>query len=200
MNIKWSDLARMIVYSDQSAALKAANAAMAEALPGYEWHIVSDEEDALDNNKLGLEARPAGEAQARALCPEGVRDAVWARDPDVPDPMLPLISAYIVYSERWVAAAADEDKRRRDVLIADLVQALETVRTALESEGGLDDDGDALRHVRASLHRAERFKAEHGSTGDARPRATGPTPEAGYQSLLRETAGERLGATKGDEG
>lgn len=26
--------------------------------------------------------------------------------------------------------------------------------------------------------------------------ARGPTPEAGYQSLLRETAGEKLGATK----
>ena len=28
----------------------------------------------------------------------------------------------------------------------------------------------------------------------------GPTPEAGYQSLLRETAGERLGATKPSDG
>lgn len=93
------------------------------------------------------------------------------------------------------ADVAADEKRRRDVLLADLVQALETVRTALESEGGLDD-GDAYRGVCASLHRAARFKAEHGSLGDARPRAKGPTPEAGYQSLLRETAGERLGATK----
>lgn len=93
------------------------------------------------------------------------------------------------------ADVAADEKRRRDVLIADLVQALETVRTALESEDGLDDS-DAYRSVRAALHRAERFKAEHGSTGEARSRPKGPTPEAGYQSLLRETAGERLGATK----
>ena len=35
--------------------------------------------------------------------------------------------------------------------------------------------------------------------GDASPPTKGPTPEAGYQSLLRETAGQRLGASKGDE-
>lgn len=94
-----------------------------------------------------------------------------------------------------LASVADDEKRRRDVLIADLVQALEGVKRALETEDGLND-ADAYQGVCASLHRAERFKAEHGGPGDVRPRAKGPTPEAGYQSLLRETAGERLGATK----
>lgn len=75
----------------------------------------------------------------------------------------------------------DKYKRQRDMLL-DALEPLMVANDipARELAGQLLE---ARRKVRRAIDAAK-----------------GPTPEAGYWSLLRETVGGRLGASKGDEG
>ena len=92
-----------------------------------------------------------------------------------------------------LASAADEHRRQRDSAVGVLRKLVEAQETAVSTTEFGIMASDIADHARTSLACID-------GEGTASPRPKGPTPEAGYQSLLRETAGERLGATKGDEG
>lgn len=82
-------------------------------------------------------------------------------------------------------------KRQKDEAYRALVDIRDGGRTA-EGQSAASQRAQAALDAISEMSAPSQDQA-HGSP-DLHPE--GPTPEAGYQSLLRETAGERLGATK----